>query len=401
MSFANPTPLHIGMTGTLAGKTYRVAGRVVMGMEDAGETYYWNEFNLVTDEGESVTLVHEQTESGVEWKLFTMFEPEFPMTAADAATKRVSDRLNLEDTDLLVTMVDESRVYHLEGTAPEGVEVGDVAHYFNAEGGNKILVVSWTGEEVEFFWGEDLSPDTVGNAFGVRAEMQGSGLARNFAGSFLEAEESNAGGSMSGAIMKIIAVILVVVICFAAYSGFRQKFRRASVARMSAPAAPLSLGSTGVFDGKTWSVRGHAVVEISQVGRLYERHEYQLSDAEGNRALLVCGWKFGDKNWILFTPRDPLNAPTPQQAASLCVGQPINFDGYTAPVSEIFQSVIQQAEPADLPDLKAGLRHFGLFAQSGATPVFAIWNENGIYFYRGKFVEAKDVMKAFGAKAGK
>ena len=151
MSFANPTPLRIGMTGTLAGKTYRVAGRVVMGMEDAGETYYWNEFNLVTDEGESVTLVHEQTESGVEWKLFTMFEPEYPMTATDAATKRVADRLNLEETDLLVTLVDESRVYHIEGEAPEGVEVGDVAHYFNAEGGNRMLVVSWTGEEVEFF----------------------------------------------------------------------------------------------------------------------------------------------------------------------------------------------------------------------------------------------------------
>ena len=52
------------MSGTLAGKHYRVAGRVVMGMEDAGETYYWNEFNLVNDEGESATLVYEQSVDG-------------------------------------------------------------------------------------------------------------------------------------------------------------------------------------------------------------------------------------------------------------------------------------------------------------------------------------------------
>ena len=37
------------MTGTLSGTRYRVVGRVVLGMEEGGETYYWNEFNLVDD----------------------------------------------------------------------------------------------------------------------------------------------------------------------------------------------------------------------------------------------------------------------------------------------------------------------------------------------------------------
>jgi hypothetical protein len=52
MSFENPTSLRIGMTGTVAGKSYRVVGRVVMGVEEAGQTYYWNEFNLQADDGE-------------------------------------------------------------------------------------------------------------------------------------------------------------------------------------------------------------------------------------------------------------------------------------------------------------------------------------------------------------
>ncbi|MEI9864534.1 MAG: hypothetical protein WDN00_08275 [Limisphaerales bacterium] len=33
----------------------------------------------------------------------------------------------------------------IEGRAPDGVEVGDVANYFNAEAGDMMQVVSWTG----------------------------------------------------------------------------------------------------------------------------------------------------------------------------------------------------------------------------------------------------------------
>jgi hypothetical protein len=52
MNSANPTSVQIGMAGAFVGIRYRVVGRVVMGMEEAGETYYWNEFNLVGDNGQ-------------------------------------------------------------------------------------------------------------------------------------------------------------------------------------------------------------------------------------------------------------------------------------------------------------------------------------------------------------
>jgi hypothetical protein len=35
------------MAGEFFGKRYRVAGRVVLGAEEAGQVYYWTEFNLV------------------------------------------------------------------------------------------------------------------------------------------------------------------------------------------------------------------------------------------------------------------------------------------------------------------------------------------------------------------
>ena len=170
MSFANPTPINLGMTGTFNGRPYRVAGRVVMGMDDGGGTYYWNEFNLVSNDGESATLVYEETERGGEWRLFTLFEVEYPLTAADAATKRVGDRLTLDDREVRVTLVDESRVYHIEGEAPEGVEVGDIAHYFNAEASQRMIVVSWTGDEVEYYRGVTISAGPIAEAFNLPRE---------------------------------------------------------------------------------------------------------------------------------------------------------------------------------------------------------------------------------------
>src|ERR1017187_7685565 len=100
MSFENPTRLRIGMLGHFAGKDYRLVGRVVMGVTDDGETYYWNEFNLEAQDGTHADLVYGETERGGEWRLFTMFEPEYPMTAADAASKRGGGRLNLTGTDV-------------------------------------------------------------------------------------------------------------------------------------------------------------------------------------------------------------------------------------------------------------------------------------------------------------
>ncbi len=82
-----------------------------MGVEVDGEIYYWSEFNLQTAAGEEATLVYEETERGGEWRLFTMFEPEYPMTAADAGDetgRRTTSTSN--GADVRVTLVDSSRV---------------------------------------------------------------------------------------------------------------------------------------------------------------------------------------------------------------------------------------------------------------------------------------------------
>jgi len=390
MTFRNPTPIAIGMSGTFAGRCYRVAGRVVMGMEDKGQTYYWQEYNLVASDGKSATLVYEESESGGQWRLFTLFEPQFPLGAPAAAAKRVGDVVNLDGEPMRVSLADESRVYHIEGEAPEGVEVGDVARYFNAEAGNEMIVVSWTGEEIEFYRGLDLPAGTVATAFGLTQDKLGVPLG------------SAAGGSGSANwVLKFVGAFLAAVVVYAAYSSCRLRHQRAAPVKPTIPPSPLTIGTTGTLDGKTYRVQGHAVVEIAQVGMVYDRHEYQLFDETEHRVLLVCGSQPGKKDWLLFAPLASAPSLTPPQAAAKRKGDQVYLDGVSAPVTALFRSAILQVQSEQLLGLSNGDVFYGFAAQSAGSLFLARWNEAGITFYRGKTLPTKEVTDAFRQRAQK
>jgi hypothetical protein len=385
MSYRNPTPIRIGMTGNLSGKQYRVVGRVVLGEEEAGETYYWNEFNLESDGGDVATLVYEETEQGGEWRLFYTFEPDYPMTAADAATKRAGDPLNLDGTQVFVRLVSKSRVYDIEGKAPEGVELGDVAHYFNAVTGNNMIVVSWTGEEVEFYKGLDLSQTTVSSAFNVRLV----GFSRLF---------SAQGGSrrLSGLVAGVVGALIVVILAVVAYRSATSGRHPPAVVRTGAPASPLAVGTTGKLGGTRFQVQSHLLVEMAMVGRKFDRHEYILSDNEGTKALLVRGSKSGAGDWWLFQPLQPLTPLSPQQAAAVRWGQTVNLDGLAAKVSDLFQTTIRQVESPEASDLNTGDVFFGFTGSTQNAPLLVRWNASYVNFFQGRALLERDVVAAFG-----
>lgn len=401
MSFQNPTPIQVGAWGTFNGARYRVAGRVVLGCDVDGERYYWNEFRLVGEGGDEATLVHEVGERGVEWRMFVLFEPEYPLSATEAASKRVGDHLNLEGTDARITLVDESRVYYIEGEAPEGVELGDGAHYFNARLGKDMIVVSWTGDEVEYYRGKDISSGLVATAFGLRAQdfnqrLQSSDSSGLFGSADFTSSSFGAGSDLvSKRVLQGILAVLLIAMVFVGATTCRPARRPAPAAKVSAPPAPLSYGNEGVVEEKRWRIRAQAVVEISMVGLRIEQHEYHLTDVDGNRALLVCGMKPGDKDWFWFTPLSPLEAPTPAQAAALRVGETINVDGWIGPITDLFQALNRQVS-SDLPEVREGGLEFGFVARSGSFLVLARWDANHISFYRGATVIPVEIKKAFG-----
>jgi hypothetical protein len=390
LSYSNPTPIRIGMTGNFSGTQYRVVGRVVLGEREEGETYYWNEFNLESDDGEEATLAFEETERGGEWRLFQMFEPEYPMTAADAATKRAGDPLNLEGTQVFIRLVAESRVYHIEGKAPEGVEVGDVAHYFNAVAGNSMIVVSWTGEEVEFYKGLDLSPLTVSSALNVCLE--------GFSSLF---RAQGGRGRSTGLVVGLVGALVLLVVTVGGYRSFTLGRRPAAVVKTRAPASPLAVGWTGTLGGTRFQVQSHLLVEVAVVGRKFDRHEYVLSDETGAKALLICGSKPGVKDWWLFQPVEPATPLSSEQAAAVQWGQSVKVDGMTAKVSELFQSNIRQADSAEASELKTEDTFFGFSGTAQDAQLLVRWNANYINFFQGRTLQDKEVAAAFSLPPGK
>ena len=169
----------------------------------------WNEFILLAAGGTSATLVYEESQGGGEWRLFTLFEPECELTAEDAGTKQVGDPLNLDGTDVRVTLADKSRVYHIEGE-----EVGDVARYFIAETGDTMIVVSWTIDEVECNHGKDQSTETVNSAFNLRSPP---------ASSISTFQNTQGTGPSHPVFSKVILGFLALVIAIVGFAAFFSK----------------------------------------------------------------------------------------------------------------------------------------------------------------------------------
>jgi hypothetical protein len=387
MKFDNPTAVKIGMTGAFSGVTYRVIGRVVMGVVDDGTAYYWNEFNLQAEGGKIATLVYEVTEHGGEWRLFTMFEPRSPITAADAATKRIGDPLNLDGTDVRVTLRDHSRVYHIEGQAPEGVDLGDVAEYFNAEAGNTMIVVSWTGDEVEFYHGVTISAMVVGHAFNLPPATL--------------SEYTLPGSSPHWSILFPVLAgigILVAVVCFGLLPS-TMTTRAPAIVRFAAQPAELKVGSSGNLDGKNYRVVSDALVEISEVGVVFQRHEFHLRDENGNGALLIHGWTPGGNDWCLLTLIDLPDPITPQQAAVVECGQRIT-NSVATPVNQLFSSIILQVNTEDILQSTTGRVFYGFSGESSANLLLARWDNSVITFHTGHTLQ-KDPTPAFAQSAAK
>jgi hypothetical protein len=286
---------------------------------------------------------------------------------------------------MFVRLVSKSRVYHIEGKAPEGVDLGDVAHYFNAVAGNTMIVVSWTGPEVEFYKGLDLSPTTVSAAFNVRLV--------NFSRLFRAP-----GGSrqLSGLVVVLVVALVLVIVMVFGYQAFMPSRRPPAIVRTGASASPLEVGKTGKLGGTRFQVQSHLLVEMAMVGRRFDRHEYVLSDEAGIKALLVRGSKPGAGDWWLFQPLQPVAPLSPQQAAAVRWGQTVNVDGTAAKVSELFQSTIRQVESPEASDLNPGDVFFGFTGRTQSAQLLVRWNASYVNFFQGRALLEKDVAAAFG-----
>lgn len=396
MSYENPTALRLGQSGTIDGRRFTVRGRVVMSMvADDGETYTWEEFNLVDDAGSAVTLVWEETEDGPTWKWFTLYAPREPLTPAEAARKRVGDTVTFEGRQIPVTLVDSSKVAFIEGEAPEDVEVGDVAHYFNADAGGRLFVASWDPSYIEFYLGRDLPAGRVEEAFGLLASTQSpAALFRDSAG----AAAGGAGGQLGKTIVWLVVIGFVTLVSFAGLRACSSRTTSGAAPRSSTPkivAPRLATGAHGVLDGRDYAIVGRAEVEIASPGRRYREEEYLLRDAAGEEALLAQGLA-GGPGWMLLRPTKAPVGFTAFDAAALRRGQAFSMGEKSSTVAQLILAMNRHAENADIAARWAAPVHYGFIARTGNEVIVCRWSERELQCYAGAMLPQKDVLAALG-----
>lgn len=389
--FDNPTNLRIGARGTFDGRQFTVKGRIVMGMELDGETYYWNEFNLVDQSDEAVTLVHEETEDGYVWKLFRWYEPLHALSIEEAAAKQAGQTVNFEGRPIHITLVDQSRVYYIEGVAPEGVEVGDVANYFNADAGDRTLVASWTGDEIEFYEGRDLPAGRVERAFNLSAAV--SSVA-NIATSFTSG--GSGGSSFIGKAIVTVAGLLFFILPILATCGqVRFGGQSSPPTPPPPPLVQLSENMHGALAGRNFTVAGHALVEIARQGVNFDRLEFDLADDVEGQALLVNGLSGSKREWHLFRSLAAPEGFTAYDAAAFRQGSQAVIAGRTVQVMQLFQSRVISTGGRPAPMLWVADTQFGLFAEAKGEWLLVRWNETGMQLFNGQAFSESQVRAAF------
>jgi hypothetical protein len=283
--------------------------------------------------------------------------------------------------------VDQSRVCFVEGTPPEGVEVGDVAQYFNVDQGNRMYVVSWTGDEVECYRGIDLPAARVAAAFGLpaaatRFSSGGPGAAKTGASFY-----AGLGGALA------IAAWL-----FFTFGTCRITRSTAAPIKPKTPAAPLAIGQSGVLAGRHWNITGHAVIEVGKVGAVFDRHEYRLAGDNDETSLLVCGLAPDSSDWALFKPAQAGASIAPRDAAARHIGELLVVGDRSVRIEELFQLKPLSTQGLVAPQYTSGVTVYALRGTAAATPVMLQWTEAGTTVLVGNVIPKTEVLTAFKAR---
>lgn len=381
--FNNPTALTIGQEGAIFGDRATVVGRSVLKSADG---YRWDEYHLKLANGAATTLVYE---SGI-WKRFDLFDPDTALSARDAAGQGVGDSVTLRGRTAFISYVGQSRILYIEGKAPEGYRVGSEANYFNAEAMSQLFVVSWTGDEVEFYEGKNLPRGEVESAFGL---PEPSLLARIFSGgsggldSWFEQDNRLLG--------TILVACAVFVFLFAQGVGSPAPTAEPPPP-VPAPALHLPGKAQGDLAGHHFVISGHRINEIAEMQGRFGRHEYDLVDEQGGHALLIERLAWDAHQWYLFGPASDSVKISPNQAATLKQGSIFTVDGRMATVRALFLCRTISWDGDVPPGARTGSVRYGFTAQTKDGWVLARWNEKDIEMRVGRILAEREVQQAFG-----
>lgn len=175
--FPPATPLRLGMKAQFRGREYEVTGRQVMRQNDEGTIYQWEEFVLVSPDGDLLYLEFDEGK----WKVSEPFVPETPLEGAQLAALAEGSWISLDGHGALVTDAGVYQTVFAEGEFPWIIHLDRYVSFVDATYLNTFYSIGGTEDEIEYYRGDMLSEQQVASMFGLndwlrQIERQGAGL---------------------------------------------------------------------------------------------------------------------------------------------------------------------------------------------------------------------------------
>ncbi|MBI2267085.1 MAG: DUF4178 domain-containing protein [Armatimonadetes bacterium] len=153
--------LKLGLQGAL-GKpeplSVEIVGRVRYEYREAYQESFWDEWLLLTADGQTMWLQEDQWE----FSLFRLFAPDTPFNPAEAPDVIVTDGCYWAVNDR-----GKAKVAFVEGELTWKAVLDEWSDYLEAESGAEVLSVDWTEEEITFYRGGKLTAEEVYAAFNL------------------------------------------------------------------------------------------------------------------------------------------------------------------------------------------------------------------------------------------
>jgi hypothetical protein len=170
---------------------------------------------------------------------------------------------------------------------------------------------------------------------------------------------------------------------------------------VAAPALRFPVKAQGSLAGHVFAVTGHRVNEIAEMRGRFGRHEYDLLDEQGVRALLVQGMSWDARQWYLFREVPGPATLWPYLAATYRQGSFVKVGGRQAVVRTLFLCRTIACDGEMSPVERPGAVLYGFTAQAKDGWFLACWNDADIQVLEGELVSDRDVRQAFGPGVAK
>ena len=155
------------MKASYGGREYRLVARTVLSVEEEGETYYWQEFDLLAEDGSCLYLEHDEGN----WKLITPFEPRQPLRPDQVAALSPGGTAFFEGKPLTVTKRGTGTVREVTGKPVHGARPGEIRPYVEFGAGNDLFSVESGEDGVDHYQLRHIDYRNVLSAFGLHEEI--------------------------------------------------------------------------------------------------------------------------------------------------------------------------------------------------------------------------------------